>query len=418
MPTTRFAHMARSDHSMRPPTPATTLKYESPNACNLCHKDQDAQWADRLVREWRSRDYQKPVLYRAGLINAARKGDWTRLSEMLAYVTSPDRDEVFATGLIRLLRACPDARKWPAIVEALRDPSPLVRAAAAEALDGYVTAETLPVLLDATKDEFRLVRVRAAASLAPVPPQRLEGDQRRALEHATAEFLATMTARPDDYSSHYNLGTFHAERGEYEQALTCYETAHKLEPRSIAPLVNASLVYNIVGRNDKAESSLRKALEIEPDSLAAHLNLGMLLGELGRPGDAEQAFRTALKIDPECAAAAYNLGVIVAERDINEAVRLCRTASRVRADRPKYAFAVAFYLHRGGDDEAAIRELRRMLTAYPGYADSYVLLGSLLIERGRTAEAREVYRQAAQNEKLAPEARRRFEAFAQALPPS
>ena len=32
MPTTEFARMRRSDHSMRPPTPATTLVYQSPNA--------------------------------------------------------------------------------------------------------------------------------------------------------------------------------------------------------------------------------------------------------------------------------------------------------------------------------------------------------------------------------------------------
>ena len=46
MPKTRFANMNRSDHSMLPPTPAATLKFKSPNACNLCHKDKSASWAD------------------------------------------------------------------------------------------------------------------------------------------------------------------------------------------------------------------------------------------------------------------------------------------------------------------------------------------------------------------------------------
>ena len=75
---------------MRPPTPATTLAYKSPNACNLCHKDKDARWADQQVRKWRKRDYQEPVLYRAALIAGARKRDWTRLPEMLQYLTSPE----------------------------------------------------------------------------------------------------------------------------------------------------------------------------------------------------------------------------------------------------------------------------------------------------------------------------------------
>ena len=55
MPMTRFAAMGRSDHSMRPPTPATTIAFKSPNACNLCHADHDAAWADQCVREWYKR---------------------------------------------------------------------------------------------------------------------------------------------------------------------------------------------------------------------------------------------------------------------------------------------------------------------------------------------------------------------------
>jgi hypothetical protein len=42
MPMTRFAAMGRTDHSMRSPTPETTIAFQSPNACNLCHADKDA----------------------------------------------------------------------------------------------------------------------------------------------------------------------------------------------------------------------------------------------------------------------------------------------------------------------------------------------------------------------------------------
>ena len=74
MPKTRFANMNRSDHSMLPPTPAATLKFQSPNACTLCHKDKSASWADAKVRQWHKQDYQRPVLERAALVDAARKG--------------------------------------------------------------------------------------------------------------------------------------------------------------------------------------------------------------------------------------------------------------------------------------------------------------------------------------------------------
>ena len=110
MPKTAFARMNRSDHSMAPPAPAATIAYQSPNACNGCHADKDAAWADALVRQWRARDYQAPVLARAALVAAARKRDWARLPEMLAYIRDSERDEVFATSLIRLLSSIPNVR--------------------------------------------------------------------------------------------------------------------------------------------------------------------------------------------------------------------------------------------------------------------------------------------------------------------
>ena len=60
------------------PDASATIAFKSPNACNICHTDKDAAWADRYVREWRTRDYQSPILKRATLIDAARKRDWSK----------------------------------------------------------------------------------------------------------------------------------------------------------------------------------------------------------------------------------------------------------------------------------------------------------------------------------------------------
>ena len=105
MPMTRFAAMGRTDHSMRPPMPAATLAYKSPNACNLCHADQDAAWSEEWVRKWYPRDYQAETLRWAGLIDAARKGQWERLPEMLAEIARPERER----GLPEHVGAVPES---------------------------------------------------------------------------------------------------------------------------------------------------------------------------------------------------------------------------------------------------------------------------------------------------------------------
>ena len=178
MPMTEFARMRRTDHSMLPPTPAATLKFTSPNACNLCHHDKDAAWANKQVRQWHKKDYQAPILYRAGLIEAARRGDWTKLPEMLTYIGDKNHDPVFATSLIRLMSNCPDARKWPVLQQAWQDPSPLVRAAAVSALEVNPDPAGQTALLAALTDDSRLVRIRAANALAAYPAGLLSPEDR------------------------------------------------------------------------------------------------------------------------------------------------------------------------------------------------------------------------------------------------
>lgn len=415
MPLTEFARMRRTDHSMRPPTPAATLAFKSPNACNLCHRDRDAAWADQQVRQWRPRDYQKPVLQRAALVAAARRRDWSRLPEMLHYINDPAREEVYAAGLIRLLAACTEARTWPALVQALKDPSPLVRGAAAAALEGHPTTEARDALLAAAGDDYRLVRIRAARSLAAYPGDLLSAGEQPRWAPANRELLASLTVRPDDWASHYNLGNYYLDRGELDLALAAFATASRLRPDAVLPLVNRSIVQARLGRTGEAEESLRQVLQLEPQNAAAYFNLGLVLAEKGDQRGAEQALRAALNADPEMAAAAFNLGVLLAPDRLTEALPWLEKAGKLRPDQPKYAYTLAFYQRQNGDSQAAIRGLRRLLAAQPAFAGAYFLLGEIYQEHGKTEEARQVYHQGLARPDLPPPAQEALKSKMEAL---
>lgn len=410
MPKTRFAGMGRSDHSMRPPTPAATLVYGSPNACNICHGDQDASWSDQYVRKWRARDFQAPILHRAGLIAAAREGDWTRLEEMLTFVTDKEQNEVFRASLIRLLRSCQEERKGPVFIEMLSDPSPLVRAAAAESMAYNLTPQIVKIMLKATKDEFRLVRIRAAAALAPYPRHLLEAQAARELALAEKEYRESLQVRLDDYASFYTLGNFYLDKNDIKSAITSFEKAIRLQPKSILPLINASIAYARGSRIDKAEESLHQALQLEPENPIANLNMGLLWAEQGNLQEAEKAFRTALTSDPDQAEAAYNLGIILASDRIDEALIFCRKAFELNPDEPKYAYTLAFYLDKTGDYIKAIPILDKMVEKRTVYSGIYLLLGDILERLGRIDDAIDVYRKAAANENMSPEDRAVFAA--------
>jgi Tfp pilus assembly protein PilF len=417
MPMTKFAYMNRSDHSMRPPAPAATIAFKSPNACNLCHTDQDATWADEHVRQWYSRNYQKQILDQARLIDNARKQDWKHLEQFLEYINRKDRDEVVTTSLIRLLKACDSQKKWPYIINALKeDPSPLVRASAAEALDNYFTADSLMALLEATRDDYRLVRIRAAASLASIPPDQLRDEYKNDLQKATDEYLESLKARSDDYINQYNLGNFYLARHNTNQAIRSFETAIKLRPDFLASHVNAAFAYNAAGKSEQAEASFRRALELDPNNLIVHINLGMLLGEQSRLDEAEGAFLRALQIDPNSAVAAYNLSVIMASKQPAEAIKWSGKAFQLRPDEPKYGYTYAFYLQQNGDLDAAIDILQEIVRRKAPYSDAYSLLGAIYRDKGQMDKAIEVYQTAANNKQLPQRERRSFEILLRRFP--
>jgi tetratricopeptide (TPR) repeat protein len=388
MPMTEFARMRRSDHSMRPPTPATTLIYQSPNACNICHTNHDAAWSDKFVRQWRDRDFQKPVLQRAALIAAARKGDWSKLPEILAYLSGPAREEIQTVSLVRLLADCPADEKWPVLRSLMNDASPLVRASVAEILGERLDRANMNALLKAVGDNYRLVRVRAAASLAAVPEEQIREDDRARVRNAIADLRASMQARPDDMASHFNLGSFLMARGQMLDAITEFQTASRLQPDALPPYVNAALAYNALGRNSDAEASLRRALSLEPTNSPAQLNLAMLLAEMGKSAEAEQQFRAAFKSNPSSAQAAYNLGILVSKDRPTEGLDWCGRAAALAPNNPQYGYTYAFYLYRAGRLKEAIEALRLVRQRHPDHEDSAALEQLLLREQEAAAKSK------------------------------
>jgi len=415
MPMTVFAHMRRSDHSLRPPTPSATLAFKSPNACNICHTDKDAAWADKHVRKWHEDDYQAPVLARAALFEAAREGNWSRLHEMIEFIQKPDADTVFVTSFVRVLDNCTDKRKWRVLRKMAGHPSPLVRSSAVQALQNSTDDESARVMLDATRDLVRVVRVKAALALARHTGLALNDEDRKALDAATGEYLYSLTSRPDDWSSHYNLGNYYVDKQQPRKAIEEFRLSSKFRPDVVIPLVNRSMVHARLGESAEAEQCLRKAIAIEPESSVVNFNLALLVAEKQQTGEAERMLRTALKSEPRLAAAAYNLGVLLSRRNPREAIDWCRKAVAYEPREPKYGYSLGFFLAQNGKTTEAETELRKLMARSPEFADAGFLLGSLYVQQHRLGDARQLYRRMAITRELPRTARRQAESSLRAL---
>jgi Tfp pilus assembly protein PilF len=409
MPMTEYARMRRSDHSMRPPAPAATLAFGSPNACNSCHTDHDAKWADEQVRKWYGADFEAAVLRRGALIQAARQRDWRTLPAMLAALRQNDGDEIFRASLIRLLADCRDRSVLPELIGSLDDPSPMVRASAVEALAGFPDAVgSLKSVAQAAHDEYRLVRIRAGAALASVDPARFDVADQQPVERAIKEYVSSLETRPDDFTQHLNLGVVYADRQQPSQALEEYQTALSLRPDYAPAWVNAAFAYDALGEKTKAEEALRRAVRLDPRNAAAHLNLGLLLIESHRLPEGERALKQAAELDPGGAVAPYNLALLTAAENPSEAIAWSRRAVKAMPDEPKYRFTLAYLLDRNHADVEATRVLEQALAEGVVSAECYQLLGDLYTRSGNAAVAAALYRRAGADTRLPIALRQQF----------
>lgn len=401
MPKTMFGSMNRSDHSFRPPMPEATIMFKSPNACNMCHTDKSPEWANKIVKQRKNGNYQEETLKWASLLKSARSGEWKDLDKMLEHIAKEDLNEVVTASFVRTLDNCDKEEKWPTIIKALKSKSPLIRSSAASGLIGNTSTEAKTALLLACTDEYRLVRISAANSLAVFPKNQFTPEENQLLAKATQEYMTSVVTRPDDWSSHYNLGIFYQNQGDAGKALESYEIAARLYPESLMPLINSSVLYSYIGNQAKAEENLRKVIAIDPVNEAANLNLGLLLAEQQKMAEAEKALKITLQANPKQAVAAYNLSVITASRSAKEAVIYAKTAAEAAPEEPKYAYTLAFYQNQNNQKNEAVKTLHILLKSNPEYISAVSFLADIYIKDGKKQEAIKVYQQALKAEGIA-----------------
>lgn len=335
MPVTEFAMMKRSDHSFRPPSPAATLEFGSPNACNLCHTDRTPEWANTIVIRERG-NYQDSLLILGRLVKEARENNWHNSEIIAEGIKNETFSPVFAAAFIRLADTYNAAEMRSAIIEAGHSRSPLVRASAARALTFPSSGATVGILLKLASDSVRLVRLNAGYALSRVPAAILPATDTALAFSAVRDYATSLIIRKDQWGSWYNLGNFYAGAGEYTRALQSYDMAVRLYPEATEALVNAGFTAYEALLPARAEEYFIRAIESDKGSEAAHLNLALLYGETGRLSEAEQMFYKTLAINPENPVAAYNLAVILSERDLPQALRLSEIAVKNGSDAVKY----------------------------------------------------------------------------------
>lgn len=408
MPKTTFARMTRSDHSMRPPVPAATRAYGSPNACNDCHTTESTEWSELFIQEHFSGKFQKETMMWADYLDQLRNGNTNNLNDILPDMLRPS-NEIIQSAMIRSLQNIHDERVIPLLLYFITTPSPLVRSSSATTLGDYLNEATIKALSKATQDPVRLVRVRAAAELLSVPQKNIPHEYHSSLKTAIKEYENSLNTYPDQEASHFNLGHFHEEQRNYADAARDYRRALALRPEFTEASINLGMLYYQNGRTDSALYFLQNAVIHDPEHAEANLNLGLLYSELGYHDDAIIAFLSAYEQD-RTAVAAYNLAVLYSKQIPEKSLEYAKNAYDLSPENPKYVYTCAFYLSETGKTSEAVTVLEKAIQDDVVSFDIYYLLGTIY-KHSDNAKALEALKKTIDRDKDLTERERRYLKF-------
>jgi len=266
-------HMPRSvisikaeirDHSMSIPVPENTIRHAIPNACNLCHKDQNAQWALARMNQWYTPNSRQKLIRRADAFAAARKRDPGAVTDLLAILAEPAEGPLTRGNAAGYLgRFGSDPRVFPALNGALTDAEPLVRALAAQALVPSPADRPVAVaaLARALADSSAIVRMSALESLVGWGYRELPGQDGERLKSARLLYEARAALGADDSGQQMAAGKFYFLSADPERAIAAFRASLKLDP---AAQVQYLLAGAYAEKNDLVEA--RKILEAIPAS--------------------------------------------------------------------------------------------------------------------------------------------------------
>ena len=254
------------DHSMSVPAPENTIRHSIPNACNLCHKDQDARWSLEKMNAWHGeasrpnsrQNSRQKWIRRADAFAAAGKGDAQAIPQLMAILGLPGEGPLArANALEHLARFSGDPRVFTAFQRSLADEQPLVRAVAALRMTPGPADKPAAVtaLTKALDDPAATVRVGAAVTLVGLGVKDLPGTDGERFERAKKAYQARAEFNSDDAQQQMGAGRFYLLTGDPASALRALESSLRIDPEAPAQyLVAAALVQQ--GQVAKARQML------------------------------------------------------------------------------------------------------------------------------------------------------------------
>ena len=428
MPATVASLTARMrDHSMSIPVPENTIRFDIPNACNLCHRDKDAAWSLKQLNGWYGDRSRQKFIRRADAFTQARQADPAAipaLQQILSDVSGGPLIRANAAGYLGNYPNDPSA--YEALLHAFADPEPLLRATAATAIKpSAAQREALaPELVTLLRDPIRTARMSAAIAMVAMGVRPFPGEDGESFERAKELYRERAELNSDDAQQQLAAGKFFFLAGDMAGAANAFRATLKLDPsipaqyylgRSLAEkgdYPSAREILNAIPRDDRQYDVAQRLLaeiaakepghgETQPESGANHEAAdaqaqfldGQVRFQSGQYGAALKTFEQALQLTPkaEWTTKAQIYRAISLEKlgRTTEAEKAMQALSQQPEARENVDLQLSFVelLYETGRAEEALKRVDEVIARVPNTPIAQFWRAKVLLELNRTGEA-------------------------------
>ena len=428
MPATVASLTARMrDHSMSIPVPENTIRFDIPNACNLCHRDKDAAWSLKQLNGWYGDRSRQKFIRRADAFTQARQADPAAipaLQQILSDVSGGPLIRANAAGYLGNYPNDPSA--YEALLHAFADPEPLLRATAATAIKpSAAQREALaPELVTLLRDPIRTVRMSAAIAMVAMGVRPFPGEDGESFERAKELYRERAELNSDDAQQQLAAGKFFFLAGDMASAANAFRATLKLDPsipaqyylgRSLAEkgdYPSAREILTAIPRDDRQFDAAQRLLaeiaakepghgETQPESGANHEAAdaqaqfldGQVRFQSGQYGAALKTFEQALQLTQkaEWTTKAQIYRAISLEKlgRTTEAEKAMQALSQQPEARENVDLQLSFVelLYETGRAEEALKRVDEVIARVPNTPIAQFWRAKVLLELNRTGEA-------------------------------
>lgn len=353
----------RRDHSIRIPRPDLSISINVPNACNQCHEDKSAKWADDYITKW----YGVSRKSHYGTTFAAARESDPKIEKELIRIA---KDELFplivrATAISYMNRYSSEDIHTT-VKRALDDPEPIMRETALRIYSSGSIDEFKKDVLNLLNDPVKAVRAEAAIRTSELPAKDIPDKYKDAFNSALTEYKNMNLYMADFPSGRMNLGIMYANQHELVEAAKQYEEALKIDSLFYPAKMNLAITYNQLGKNDEAEILLRDLMKNHPDLSDSYYYLGLLLAEKKEYGEAITYMQKASELMPERSRINYNTGLMMQYlgRNKEAEVELLKAIDK-DPNNFDFLYALADHYIKTGQPKKALKIGEKLKQLYP-----------------------------------------------------